>query len=86
MLKIIGILSSILLSSNAFSHEFEVIISDELTGEIVVEKCANELEVNDVTKQVRNLNDESVKFFVNRIKMPVGLMGVKRGGGEGGGD
>jgi hypothetical protein len=85
MLKIIGILALIALSTNAFSHEYEVVISDDLTGEVVVEKCANEVEVKNAFEYVQSLKDESVKFSVKRL-FSIGVMAVKKGGGEGGTD
>ena len=84
MLKIIGILSLLSLSTNVFSHEYEVVISDDITGEVVVEKCANEGEVKNIFEYVKSIKDESVKFSVKRILSP-GVMAVKKGG-EGGGD
>lgn len=86
MLKNIGIIILLSISSNVFAHEFEVLISDELTGEMALEKCANDTELNTVTNYLESLNDESVKFSVKRINLPVEAMFIKRGGGEGGGD
>jgi len=85
MLKNILILTLISLSSNVFSHEYEVVISDDLTGEVFVEKCVNEFEVNNVIDYVQSFKDESVKFSVKRL-FSLEVMAVKKGGGEGGGD
>ena len=84
MLKIIGILTLISLSTAAFSHEYEVTISDDLTGELLVEKYADVIEVNSAYDYVQSLKDESVKFSVKRI-FSIGVMAVKKGG-EGGTD
>lgn len=86
MLKILGILFVILLSSKAFSHEFEVVVSDKITGEMAVERCIDEAELNMITSYLVNLNDPSVNFSVKKINMPVSVMAKKLGGGEGGGD
>lgn len=84
MLKIIGIFALISLSTRAFSHEYEVVISDEVTGEVVVETYVNEVEVKSAFEYVQNLKDESVKFSVKKLSS-IGVMGVKKGG-EGGTD
>lgn len=86
MLKNIGIIILLSLSLNVFAHEFEVKVFDQMTGEVAIEKCANETELNTITTYLYDLKDESVKFSIKKINMPVGVMAIKRGGGEGGGD
>jgi hypothetical protein len=85
MLKTIGFLAFMTLSSSAFSHEYEVVIFDELNGEVVVEKCANEAELNNVVNYAESLKDSSVKFSVKKI-FSIQVTAIKRGGGEGGTD
>jgi hypothetical protein len=84
MLKIIGILGLLSLSTNAFSHEYVVAIFDELTGEVVVEKCADEVELNAVVDYAQSLKDESVKLSIKKI-FSLETLAIKRGG-EGSGD
>jgi len=84
MLKIIGILALLSFSTNSFSHEYVVVISDELTGDVVSQKCANEIELNAVVDYAQSLKDESVKLSVKKL-FPIGTRAIKRGG-EGSGD
>jgi hypothetical protein len=84
MLKIIGILSLAILSVNTYAYEYEVVISDDLTGDVLVESCANELELNDVVDYAQSLKNESVKFSVRKL-ISIGPV-VMKVGGEGGGD
>lgn len=84
MLKIIGVLALLSLSTNAFSDEYLVVISDEITGDVVVQKCANEVELNTVVDYAQSLKDESVKLSVKKL-FSIGTRAIKRGG-EGSGD
>lgn len=86
MLKNIGIFILLSLSLNVFAHEFEVKVFDQITGEVAIEKCANETELNTVTNYLNDLNDDSIKFTVKKIILPMSIMAIKRGGGEGSGD
>lgn len=86
MLKNVGIIILLSISSNVFAHEFEINIFDQVTEEVAVEKCANETELNTVTNYLNDLNDDSIKFTVKKINLPSSIMAVKRGGGEGGTD
>ncbi|MBC7540159.1 MAG: hypothetical protein H7281_15145 [Bacteriovorax sp.] len=85
MLRTIGILVFLSISSNAFSHEYEVTLSDQLNGEVVIEKCANEIELNNVVDYAESLNNSSLKFSVKKL-IPIQIMAIKKGGGEGSGD
>lgn len=85
MLKTMGILVLISLTSNAFSNEYEVTLYDQLNGEVVVEKCINESELSDVINYAESLNDKLVKYSVKKL-FPTGVMAIKKSGGEGGGD
>lgn len=83
MLKIIGILSALALTTNIYSSEYEVVITDDLTGELLVESCSNELELSNVINYVQSLKDESVNLSVRKLSTGITPMKV---GGEGGGD
>ena len=86
MLKILGIISILLVSTTASSHEYEVVVLDQVTGETASGKCANEIELNDLKAQIKNLNDKSVKLSVKKISQSMDAMAIKKGGGEGSGD
>ena len=86
MLKILGIMSIFIISTAAFSHEYEVVVLDQVTGETASGKCANEIELIDLKTQIKNLNDKSVKLSVKKISQSMDAMAIKKGGGEGGGD
>jgi hypothetical protein len=86
MLKNIGLFILLSLSSRAFSHEYEVVISDQVTGEVALEKCANEAELSDLKVLVRDLKDDAVRMSVKRMSKSVEVMAIKKGGGEGGVD
>ncbi len=86
MLRIIGILFTLVLSSNAFSQEYIVVVSDDVTGEVVVEKCENEAELNAVSNYIKEFQDGSLSISVKKLKMPISVMAIKKGGGEGSGD
>lgn len=85
MLKIIGMMFLISSATNVFAHEYEVQIHDNQTGDFLVEKCANESELNTVTNFLTNHTDSSVEFRVKKAGHN-SVDAIKRGGGEGGGD
>ncbi len=84
MLKIISLITLLTLSSNLFAHEYEVEISDTVTGETQIEKCANENELNVVANDLINLNNNGIEFTVR--KMNSITTDTVKSGGEGGGD
>ena len=86
MLKNIGLIILLSISANVFAHEYEVVISDQATGEVAVEKCANETELSDLKILVKNLKDDSVSIAVKKLGKSFGVMAIKKGGGEGGTD
>lgn len=85
MLKTIGIIGILALSTNLFAHEYEVQIHDYQTGEFQIEKCANEGELNTVTNFLINHTDSSIEFRVKKTGFNT-ADAIKRGGGEGSGD
>lgn len=85
MLKIIGMIIILSLSTNLFAHEYEVQIHDNQTGELLFEKCANESELNTVTNFLTNHTDSSIEFRVRKMGFNT-VDAIKRGGGEGGTD
>jgi len=86
MLKNIGILAIIFLSTSAYSQEYEVQIFDSITNEVAIETCANTAELNEVTREIADLNDGALKFSVRKIGNSIGIMRARMGGGEGSGD
>lgn len=85
MLKIIGILSIFTISLNLQAFEYQVQIKDTVTGENLVQNCANETELNTLTTFLTSHTDSAVQFTVKKAGS-VSIESVKRGGGEGGTD
>lgn len=86
MLKYIGIIVMLSVSSFAQSHEYQVVILDKITGETQVENCLNESELISLKEYVSNINDGSLGLSVKKIIAPNNTFMAKVGGGEGGGD
>lgn len=85
MLKIIGTIVLLSISSMGYSHEYEVIVSDKITGEVQVESFASTSELRDVKSYFRSLEDGFVDFNVSKFNGET-VTRVKMGGGEGAGD
>jgi hypothetical protein len=85
MLKYIGILILLSLSTILNASEYHVIISDNETGEVQVQKCANENELIQVTNFLGNLNTDAINYQIKKVKFS-SINAVKKGGGEGGTD
>ena len=87
MLKYIAVIVLILINLKSNANEYEVTISDAITGERVIQDCANESELNATTEYIQSLNDSAVSVIIKKKHMPMTVFAVKRGGGEeGGGD
>ena len=86
MLKILGIMSIFIISTTASSHEYEVVVLDQVTGETASVKCADELELSDLKAQIKNLKDNSVKLSVKKLSQSMETMSLRKGSGEGSGD
>jgi hypothetical protein len=85
MLKTIGIIAILSLPAIIHASEYEVAIADTVTGEVQIEKCANEIELHVVTQYIINLNDNALEFNVKKLNGNT-TDAVKKGGGEGSGD
>lgn len=85
MLKIIGTIAFLTLSSMVYSHEYEVLVSDKITGEVQVENFASSSELSDVKGYLKSLEDSTVHFEVRKFNGET-VTRVRMGGGEGSGD
>ena len=85
MLKYIGLFIVVSLSSNILPSEYNVTISDNVTGEVVTTKCNSENELLNLTSELISLKEEGISFKINKSQTSTDAF-IKRGGGEGGGD
>jgi hypothetical protein len=85
MLKTIGIIAILSLPAIIHASEYEVAIADTATGEVQIEKCANEIELSNVTNFLVKLKTNDVEFSVKKLSITT-TDAIKRGGGEGSGD
>lgn len=87
MLKNITLLLLITLTSPIFASEYEVVITDEVTGEKLVQNNANESDIKTAKQYVQSLNDSFVSITIKKKEIPMSVFAIKmKGGGEGGGD
>jgi hypothetical protein len=84
MLKLIGIVLFI-FSANTFSNEYQIIVNDKLTNETESVICNNELELQNMTNYLIDLNDQNLNITIKLKNSNVEGM-VKKSGGEGSGD
>ena len=85
MLKYIGLLIIISLSTNIIASEYNVTIKDNVNGEVFVTKCNNENELLNLTSDLNTLKEEGVTYKINKFQTSTDAF-IKRGGGEGGTD
>ena len=85
MLKIISVILFTAASFKSYSSEYLITIKDKFLNEEVYKKTSSEIEVSEIVSEIEKINDEHLIISIKRLKAPIFIMGVKRGG-EGGGD
>jgi len=85
MLKYIGLLIVLTISSNIIASEYNVIIKDNVNNEVVVTKCDNENDLMNLASELIDLKDEGISFKITKLQATTKAF-IKKGGGEGGTD